>query len=353
MNVMLNQLVLCSASASSKGPLQKHTVLLALILGCLLFMPNGFAQTTRPWATNQLPAGCIAWWQAEHNELDTVGGHHGVLETGPYCYPPTYSAGKRGQAWCFNGINQSVRIPDGYADLDGWTQFTMEAWVNITNFTAAVGNGYSVFSKVGNNRGPYAGNYGYQFGFTLNAGNLFCQFNKDGQLWPGYVTTADLHGAVTTNKWFHIATTYNSNAVKLYLNGVPFGTNIIGPATIASTSAGLRISMDDNYNVPFPGLIDDARIYSRALSETEIAYLYYGPPPSLSIKAANPATNIVSWPAPAYGWLLEHKPSLNSPGAIWSQVSPPYQTNTTDVWVPLTNALDRKFYRLRWNGAAP
>ena len=353
MNLIPNQLLLCPASASSKGRLQKCTVLLALVLFCLLFIPNGFAQTTRQWATNQLPAGCIAWWQAENNELDTVGGHNGVPETGPHFYPPTYSAGKQGQAWCFDGTDQSVMIPNVYADLDGWTQFTMEAWVNVTNFTAAVGDGYGVYSKVGNNRGPYSGNYGYQFGFTLNASNLICQFNRDGQLWPGFVTRADLHGAVTTNEWVHVAATYDSNAVKLYLNGMPLVTNIIGPATIASTFASLRISMDDNYNVPFPGLIDDARIYSRALSEAEIAYLYSGPPPSLTIRTASPATNIVSWPAPAYGWLLEQTSSLNSTGATWSQVSPPYHTNATDVWVPLTNALDRMFYRLRWNGAAP
>jgi hypothetical protein len=326
---------------------------LALILCCLLFTPNGFAQTTRQWATDQLPAGCIAWWQAENNELETVGGHNGVPETGPHWYPPTYSVGKQGQAWCFNGTDQSVMIPNVYADFDGWTQFTMEAWVNVTNFTAAVGGGYSIFSKVGNNRGPYSGNYGYQFGFTLSARSLFCQFNKDGQMWPGFVTAADLHGAVTTNEWVHVAATYDSNAVKLYLNGVPLTTNIIGAATIASTVASFRISMDDNYNVPFPGLIDDGRIYSRSLSENEIAYLYSGPPPILTIKTASPATNIVSWPGPAYGWLLEQKPSLNASGATWSQLSPPYQTNTTDVWVTLTNALDRTFYRLRWSGAAP
>jgi hypothetical protein len=353
MKATLKQLLFCAASASSRGRLWKYTLFLALIFCRLLFIPNGFSQTAPQWAGNQLPAGCIAWWQAESNELDTVGGHNGVAEDGPNFYAPGYAAGKHGQAWSFNGVNQSVMIPNTYADLDGWTQFTMEAWVNVTNFTAAVGNAYSVFSKVGNNRGPFSGNYGYQFGFTLNASSLFCQFNQDGQLWPGYQTVANLQGAVATNEWVHIAATYDSSAVKLYLNGVPLVTNIIGPATIASTVASLRISMDDNFNVPFPGLIDDARIYNRSLSATEIAYLYSGPPPSLTIQTASAATNIVSWPAPAYGWLLEQTPSLISSGAAWSQVSPPYHTNATEVWVPLANAPDRMFYRLRWNGVMP
>jgi hypothetical protein len=330
----------------------KRSFLRTLTILTFLIIPGAIAQSSQQWTTNQLPAGCIAWWQAENNLLDSIGAHNGVPENGPNYYPPSYATGRHGQAWSLNGANQSVRIPNAYADLDGWTQFTMEAWVNIANLIATPGNGYSVFSKVGNNRGPYSGNYGYQFGFTLNAAELFCQFNVDGQLWPGFQTLADLHGAVATNAWVHVAATYNSAAVKLYLNGVPLVTNTIGSATIASTFATLRISMDDNYNVPFPGLIDDARLYNRALSEDEIAYLYSGPPPILAIRTAGPGTNIVSWPAPANAWVLLQSPALGA-AATWSHVPPPYQTNATEAWAALTNTPSSMFYRLRWAGTAP
>lgn len=304
------------------------------------------AQATQQWTTNQLPAGCIAWWQAENNEMDVIGGHNGVAETGPHFYPPTYAVGKHGQAWCFNGTDQSVVIPNVYGDLDGWTQFTLEAWLNVANFTATVGGGYSVFSKVGNNRGPYSGNYGYQFGLTLNAASLFCQFNQDGQLWPGFQTFADLHGAVSTNQWVHVAAAYDSNAVKLYLNGVCLVTNIVGPVTIASTVASLRMSMDDNYNVPFPGLIDDARIYNRALSGSEIAYLFSGPA-QLSVAPAG-SSILVFWSPPASGWVLEQTPLLPAAPGAWSQVAPnSYQTNAAQAWITITNPASSMFYRLR------
>jgi hypothetical protein len=323
-----------------------------LIAGLLLLaaiskpFANLSAQTALQWTANQLPAGCIAWWPAENNELDVIGAHDGVGESGPHFYPPTYALGRHGQAWHFNGTDQSVMIPNAYPDLDGWTRFTIEAWVNITDFTAAVGNGYCIFSKVGNNRGPYSGNYGYQFGFTLNAGSLFCQFNQDGQLWPGFQTVADLHGAVSTNQWVHVAATYGSGAVKLYLNGACLVTNMVGSVTLASTLASLRISMDDNYNVPFPGLIDDARIYNRALSPGEIAYLYSGP---LQLSVAPAGGNVVVfWSPPAGGCVLEQTPLLPAAPAGWSQVDTNrYQTNASQAWITVTNPVGQMFYRLR------
>jgi hypothetical protein len=321
-----------------------------MVLGSLSLVPRGLSQGAQPWTTNELPAGCIAWWQAGGNELDTVGVHNGAAESGPNFYAPDYAAGKRGLAWLFNGVNQSVSIPNVHSDLDGWTQFTLEAWVKFSGFPATPGNGYGAFSKVGNNRGPYSGNYGYQFAFTTGASNLVLQFNQDGQLWPGFMTTANLNGTVTSNAWYHVAATYDANAVTLYLNGLPLTNNVIGPVSIASTTASLRLSMDDNFNVPFPGMIDDARIYNRALSETEIAFLHAGPPPLLAISRASAATNILSWATPDGQWLLQQSPAINAPPSSWSTILPPYPTNATQVLIGLGTASNHMFYRLHWSG---
>jgi hypothetical protein len=223
------------------------------------------------WTPNTLPSGLIAWWQAEGDMLDSAGAHAGTGDT-----TPTYAAGRFGQAFHFDGAAQSVRIPDGYADLDGWTQFTLEAWVNF-EITADGPGGRGIFSKVGTPSHQYDLNYGYQFGFGGNATQFVCQFNANSQLWPGFATVVTLDRPVPTNVWLHTAATYDRNAVKLYLNGVPLVTNVIGPVTIVDTASSLRLSKDDNDNVPFAGRIDDARIYNRALSEAEIARLFNGP----------------------------------------------------------------------------
>jgi hypothetical protein len=61
--------------------------------------------------------------------------------------------------------------------------------------------------------------------------------------------------------------------MKLYLNGLPVATNVIGPQPIAVSSTDLRISGLDNH-VYFDGLIDEPSVYNRALSDGEIAAIY-------------------------------------------------------------------------------
>ena len=39
---------------------------------------NASAQSGQHWTINELPAGLIAWWQAENNLLDTVVNHLGA-----------------------------------------------------------------------------------------------------------------------------------------------------------------------------------------------------------------------------------------------------------------------------------
>ena len=262
----------------------KYTVLAAL--ASTLPLAGAMAQQ---WTTNALPSGLIAWWQAEGNMLDSVGNHNGSGSTAP-----TYAPGRFGQAFQFNGTDQSVSIPDSYADLDSWTQFTLEAWFNADIVTDAPtpGRGRAIFSKVGNPSNHSDYNQGYQLSWNGDGTKIVMYFNQSGQPWPGNVTAANLNTPLLTNSWYHIVATYDHNAVMIYLNGVPLVTNIIGAVTLQNSSSSLRISKDDNLNAPFAGRIDDARIYNRALTAAEVAYLYQGPQPPV-ITSATSATGQV------------------------------------------------------------
>jgi hypothetical protein len=65
----------------------------------------------------------------------------------------------------------------------------------------------------------------------------------------------------------------------------------------------------------------------------------------------NPSTGAVtiSWPKPAEGWLLDQTSALASPATStsWSQVSPPYSTNATDVSITVPAPAGDRYYRLR------
>jgi len=233
--------------------------------------------TAQQWSTNTLPPGLISWWSADGNTLD-VTGVNPASSSGQ-----TYVPGRFGQAFHFNGLNQSVAAP-GSASLDQWTQFTLEAWMKLdqTEDVAGGAPGRMVINRVGNATDHANFNQGYQFGFWNNARSLVLAFNTNGQAWPGFYTEAVLPASLPTNVWLHYAATYDHNAVTLYLNGVPVKTNVIGAATVAHSSSAFRIGMDDNGNCPFPGSIDDVRVYNRALSKGEIAYLYQGPTPPVT-----------------------------------------------------------------------
>jgi hypothetical protein len=69
--------------------------------------------------------------------------------------------------------------------------------------------------------------------------------------------------------------------------------------------------------------------------------------PRLTITRTNELI-IVSWPAPAAGWLLERTNVLSGVSAPWPPVSPPYQTNGNTLSVTFTNtpAVGSQFFRL-------
>ena len=230
--------------------------------------------TAQQWSTHELPPGIIGWWQAENNYADTVGGNDLAPDGGV-----SFAPGRFGQAFQFDGVTGSAYC-NGAPTLNGWTQFTLEAWINLDNTNDSVG-GDGIISRVGN-AVNHQDNHGYQFGLGGNSTRLLCQFNADGQGWPVNQTIGTFPQPLVTGVWYHVAATYDHNATALYFNGSQLVANVVGPVTIATSTSAFRISKDDNGNVPFPGRIDDVRIYNHALSAAEIAYLYAGPNPPVT-----------------------------------------------------------------------
>ena len=79
----------------------------------------------------------------------------------------------------------------------------------------------------------------------------------------------------TLGVWTHVTGTYDGSSMRIYLNGVQAGrTNTSG--NIPVTGDELQIStkrVNSNGKDHFVGLIDDVRIYGRALSDAEISSL--------------------------------------------------------------------------------
>ena len=69
--------------------------------------------------------------------------------------------------------------------------------------------------------------------------------------------------------WTHLAATYDGVTMRFYVNGVQVGSRAQTGSMLVSTRA-LRIGGNSVWGEYLNGLVDDVRIYNRALSPAEI-----------------------------------------------------------------------------------
>jgi len=78
----------------------------------------------------------------------------------------------------------------------------------------------------------------------------------------------------TFNVWRHYVVTRNGTTFTLYANGTSLGANTSATG-VSDVSGIIRVgSWAGNSNYDFNGSLDDVRIYNRALSASEVRFLY-------------------------------------------------------------------------------
>jgi hypothetical protein len=172
---------------------------------------------------------------------------------------------KGGKSLDFNGTDDLVNINND-ASLSPTDKITCSVWVKLNAFSATK---QIRFISKGTDR--YV---------------LFIQGNTfHPQAYMSNVSPSDVESTVdlTLGVWHHVVYTYDKDAgannYNIYVDGELTGT-VTAVNNIAYAGQDLRLGasgLDDHY---LDGLIDDPRIYSRALSPAEIASLYAGSNPS-------------------------------------------------------------------------
>jgi hypothetical protein len=76
-------------------------------------------------------------------------------------------------------------------------------------------------------------------------------------------------GTLPADTWSHLAFTYDGTTERLYVNGTQVASMAVSGAINTSTGA-LKIGGDAIWGEWFSGLIDEVRVYNRALSAAEI-----------------------------------------------------------------------------------
>jgi len=177
--------------------------------------------------------------------------------------------GISGQALSFDGVDDYVNVSDSNS-LDPSTAVTISAWVKPSSLNGdcdTVG-GDMIIQKW--NNWPANG----QYVFCAYTGGYLRALFSDGATGGAIATNA---GAVSTGTWQHVVVTFDAGAVNFYVNGSNVKSGSVPPTSLRTTDYtddNLYISSDFGSTWIFPGLIDEVRLYNRALTASEIQQLY-------------------------------------------------------------------------------
>jgi uncharacterized repeat protein (TIGR01451 family) len=217
-----------------------------------------------------VPSNLVAWWRAENNANDSVGSNNGILQNGA-----TFAAGKVGQAFSLDGVDDYVNVPASTSlDVGAGSGLTIDAWIKPTDISVE-------HPLVEWNNG--LGGWGVHLWISVTCcvpsavgpGNLYANLIDTS---GNFHVISSAQGLITANAYQHVAVTYEktSGIATLYLNGNSVAQQNLGsftPQTTYDMQIGVRRSGVTNGRI-YKGAMDEVEIFNRALNTSEIQSIY-------------------------------------------------------------------------------
>jgi hypothetical protein len=196
--------------------------------------------------------GLVAHYAFENDTTDSSGNGLDGIAIGD----PTFVAGVEGMALDFNG--------DDYVDCGGAAEFsftdsmTVSTWVNIRSVTTA----WMAMVAKGENA--------WRLGVNNETTGIHYAFTGGARGWQAANTATEL----AFDQWYHVAATYDTNVgVTVYINGVADASNSDIGGIVTNEFSLLLGDNPEATGRLLDGVLDEVKIYNRALSEGEILYL--------------------------------------------------------------------------------
>ncbi|MCF7955757.1 MAG: hypothetical protein K9M75_08150 [Phycisphaerae bacterium] len=210
------------------------------------------------WLGDYCDLYLMGQWDMNGDALDSsYYSNHGIV----YGSPVWNNAGHSGGSMIFDGVDDYIEI-EGYKGVVGKRSRTVSAWIKTSTVSG-------VIISWGNS--------------SSNGKKWIVRVNNDGAL-RAQVIGGDISGTTILtkdNQWHHIAVVLNSDGspdiseVKLYVDGQPESVASVKDELInTSSDQNVTIGVYQADSPPFfNGLIDDVRVYNRALTDGEIQKL--------------------------------------------------------------------------------
>jgi arylsulfatase A-like enzyme len=196
-------------------------------------------------------------------EDNSGNGKHGVLKNYPVWYSDDPN-GLSGGCLSFDGLDDYVEVPFVLDPNDG--TFSAFAWVK------GGGGTQNIICQTDDS----FGNIGRIWVNVTSTGDLATQLRpSDGSL-GGLIY--DIPTSWDTSAWHHVGVVWDGNRRHLYLDGIEVEKDENPISNLESVNSGLYIGAHKyrettHSDAHWDGLIDDVRIYRRALSTDEISDL--------------------------------------------------------------------------------
>ncbi len=164
-------------------------------------------------------------------------------------------------ALLFDGTNDYVNCGnDSSLQITG-KQITLEAWIYANQWATEIWQG-CILNKEQN--GGSNDN-----GYMLRCGkNGTFNFNLGSGSWNEINSPA---GAMSTNRWYHVAGTYDGNTMKSYINGEEVASS--AKKINIKNALGINLLIGDSQNNKgrvFDGMIDEVRIWNVARTQAQL-----------------------------------------------------------------------------------
>lgn len=205
------------------------------------------------------------------NAFNGVMGDNTCLAGAATC--PSWTSGRYGSALSFDG-GDYVNLDDVDA-FDSLQALTLSVWVKSNTVGAAASESHFV-DKSACSGGADAGSFEMLGGGFVASKPSFLIIPAGGS--PASYVNATGTTSIDDTNWHLLTGVYDGSKVYMYVDGNLEASTTLTNVTTASSSYDFEIGGNCNGHggIFWNGLIDDVRIYRRALSAAEVRQLYDG-----------------------------------------------------------------------------
>jgi Concanavalin A-like lectin/glucanases superfamily/F5/8 type C domain len=252
-------------------------------------------------------SGLVGWWKFDEGAGTTAGDSSRNGNTGTLAGPEWIAPGWDQKGHCLEFLyegDESDVVDLGHMDVVG-EGITITAWANPYSFSR---HDARIISK--SSTGATADGHWWMLG-TINGVNV--RFRLKTNESATTLTLIDTAGVLVTGEWQFITARWDGTTASTYVNTVETGSAAKGGTAVAldpsvPAAIGNQPAVAEDGPRGWDGLIDDVRVYNRALTLEELDEVMLGAGPGAATELASapvpgdaqtdvPRDTVLSWAA--------------------------------------------------------